>query len=142
MKRDEVFKQAVAYLDSYVAPHRLVNISTFEEDHPDKTFFNIVTIARGEDPEEAQDSREDSIGKIYKPSFTIEEQNGWVGAALRALVDAENRGRRCTFSTFNLSQGENGKEVNHYAVVDFNWSKEHEDALYEASRGFCNCSIF
>ena len=50
MKREDATKQAIAYLNSYVAPHRLVNISTFEEDHPNKSVFNIVTIARGEDP--------------------------------------------------------------------------------------------
>ncbi len=73
MKREDATRQAIAYLNSYVAPHRLVNISTFEEDHPNKSVFNIVTIARGEDPEEAQDAREDSIGKIYDLKVTVEE---------------------------------------------------------------------
>ena len=72
----------------------------------------------------------------------VEEQNGWEGAAQNALIDSDARGRRCTFSTFNLSQGENGQEVNQFAVAALTWSKEHEDALIEASRGFCNCSIF
>ena len=142
MKREDATRQAIAYLNSYVAPHRLVNISTFEEDHPNKSVFNIVTIARGEDPEEAQDAREDSIGKIYDLKVTVEEQNGWDGAAQNALIDADARGRRCTFSAFNLSQDQNGQEVNQYAVAALTWSKEHEDALIEASRGFCNCSIF
>ena len=53
MKRDEAVSKAIAYLDTYVAPHRLVNVSTFEEDHPNKSVFNVVTIARGEDPAEA-----------------------------------------------------------------------------------------
>lgn len=50
MKPEEAVSKTLSYLDSYVAPHRLVNISTFEEDHPNKSVFNIVTIARGEDP--------------------------------------------------------------------------------------------
>jgi hypothetical protein len=142
MKREEAVSKTLSYLDSYVAPHRLVNISTFEEDHPNKSVFNIVTIARGEDPVEAQDRKEDSVGKIYDFDTIIEEKNGWLVATENALFKTETRGRRCTFTTFNLSQDKNGNEVNHHAVGVLTWSKEHEDALIEASRGFCNCSIF
>ena len=73
MKREEAVGKAIAYLDSFVAPHRLVNLSTFEEDHPNKSVFNIVTIARGEDPAEAQDKKDDSIGKIYDLREIVEE---------------------------------------------------------------------
>lgn len=142
LKRDDAVKQAITYLDSFVAPHRLVNVSTFEEDHPNKSVFNVVTVARGDDPAEAQDKRDDSIGKIYDFRVILEEQNGWLAAAERSLADTESRGRRCTFATFNQTQNENEQEVNHFAVGVLTWSKEHEDALIEASRGFCNCSIF
>ena len=87
---------------------RLVNISVFEEDHPNKSVFNVVTIARGADPAEAQDRRDDSIGKIYDFKIIAEEQNGWAAVNERSLQDTESRGRRCTFSTFNLTQNEFG----------------------------------
>jgi hypothetical protein len=84
-KRDETVSQAIKYLDSFVAPHRLVNVSTFEEDHPNKSVYNIVTIARGDDPVDAQDKKDDSIGKIYDFKVIVEEQNGWAAVTEHAL---------------------------------------------------------
>ena len=55
--RDEAFANARKYLDSYVAPHRLVNVSTFEEDHPNKSVFNVTILYRGPKPEVKQEDK-------------------------------------------------------------------------------------
>jgi len=46
---DLVIEKALAYLNLYVAPHNLVSISIFEEDHPSKKqFFNIAVLHKGD----------------------------------------------------------------------------------------------
>ena len=41
-------EQLRLFLDEWVPPHRLVNISAFEEDHPNQGgLFNVVALVRG-----------------------------------------------------------------------------------------------
>ena len=134
-------------MDEWVPPHRLVNVSVFEEDHPNHGgIFNVVILVRGalEKPIQPPVSQrnDSSIGKIYSYEVkTDPAQGGWVSILSQGLVAAENR--ECgTLSTFNVSNNEVGGEVDQQAIVAFTWSKAHEDMLIDSERGFCNCTIF
>ena len=134
------------YLDEWVPPHRLVNVSAFEEDHPNLGgIFNVVVLVRGalEKPIQAPAGQrsDSSIGKIYSYEIKTDSAQGWVSIVSQGLAAAENR--ECgTLSTFNLSNNEEGGEVDNQAIVAFTWSKAHEDMLVDSERGFCNCTIF
>lgn len=66
----EAFEKARLYLDEWVPPHRLVNVSAFEEDHPNQGgIFNVVVLVRGTIEKPIQppvgERNDSSIGKIY-----------------------------------------------------------------------------
>lgn len=77
----DAIDQARLYLDEWVAPHRLVSVSAFEEDHPNHSGVNIVILVRGDLDKALQPpvgSRNDSsIGKIYNLDL-IQTNGGWV----------------------------------------------------------------
>ena len=71
-----LLNEAKTYLNTYVAPHHLVSISVFEDDHPcpDK-LFHAVVLHKGSDHNPLQPSS-DIHGSLYDlESFTSQE--GW-----------------------------------------------------------------
>ena len=65
-------------MNEWVAPHRLVNVSAFEEDHPNSSkLFNIVVLQSGNGvkPNTPQ-SEEPIIGGIYNWSVLLGNE-GW-----------------------------------------------------------------
>ena len=99
-------EQLRLFLDEWVPPHRLVNISAFEEDHPNQGgLFNVVALVRGalERPLQppAGQRTDSAIGKIY--SYEVKQsRGGWEAILGQGLAAAESR--ECgTLSTFNLS---------------------------------------
>ena len=132
-------KDATDYMNQWVAPHRLVSVSAFEEDHPNSLskLFNVVVLQRGngEKPNSAL-TQETVIGGIYNWQVIIEE-NGWNNLLSRASVAAEKRDRSL-ISGFNWST--HGGDDQAAAIVT--WSKIHEDMLMDGERGGCSCLIF
>ena len=141
-------EQARLFLDEWVPPHRLVNVSVFEEDHPNKSFYNVVVLVRGTTEKAIQppvgQRSESSIGKIFNFKTLRSDEtltSGWEGLLSQGLAAAESH-ERGVLSTFNLSTNKQGGEVDIQAVLAVTWSKTHEDMLVDSERGFCNCTIF
>lgn len=125
------------YMNAYVAPHRLVSVSAFEEDHPNETgVFNIAVLQRGLG-DRPNAPAEPIVGGIY--SWAVVESSGsWDSVLRQAAYKAEQRD--CALVTgFNWSTG--GKQDLRAAAV-VSWSKTHEDMLVDSDRGGCSCAIF
>jgi hypothetical protein len=131
--------EARAYLNDWVAPHQLVSVAAFEDDHPNtiKQLFHVVVLQRGPgDRGNASHSSEPIVGGIYNIDLLLEE-NGWEHLLHKAAAKCEDRDK-ATASTFNWST--DGGERQGAIVVG--WSKTHEDMLVDSDRGGCTCAIF
>jgi hypothetical protein len=61
-------------MNAYVAPHRLVCVSAFEEDHPNSTgIFNVVVLQRGAGGR-PNSTPEPIVGGIY--TWSVVESSG------------------------------------------------------------------
>lgn len=125
------------YMNAYVAPHRLVSVSAFEEDHPNETgVFNIAVLQRGSG-DRPNAPAEPIVGGIFSWSV-VESSATWDSVLRQAAYKAEQRD--CALVTaFNWSTG--GKQDLRAAAV-VSWSKTHEDMLVDSDRGGCSCAIF
>jgi len=138
----DALDQARAYLNDWIAPHKLVSVSAFEDDHPNtiKQLFHVVVLSRGIINEESVTNKsaggDQIVGSIYNVE-TIFSDDGWESLLAKAVAKAEVRDR-ATASTFNWSTDGGARQ----AAVIVGWSKTHEDLLFDSSRGGCSCLIF
>jgi hypothetical protein len=125
------------YMNMYVAPHRLVSVSAFEEDHPNETgVFNVAVLQRGSGSTPNAPA-EPIVGGIYSWSV-VESSARWDAVLRQAAFKAEQRDGALV-AGFNWSTG--GKQDLRAAAV-VAWAKTHEDMLVDADRGGCSCALF
>ena len=123
-------------MNAYVAPHRLVSVSAFEEDHPNSTgVFNIAVLQRGAG-DRPNAPPEPIVGGIY--SWSVVESSGTWDALLRQAAHKVEQRDCGTLTAFNWSTTNQDR----LAVAIVSWSKTHEDMLVDSDRGGCSCSIF
>lgn len=134
----EALEQAKAYLNEWVAPHNLVSVSVFEEDHPNSTkgIVNVVILQRGAGDKSNASVAADIVGSIYDWKV-ITNDAGWEVVLSQVAAACELKDR-ATVSTFNWST----KGEDTYAAAVLSWSKTHEDMLVDSERGGCSCIIF
>ena len=134
----EALEQARNYLNEWVAPHNLVAVSVFEEDHPNNTknLVNVVVLQRGTGDKSNASVAADIVGSIYNWKVLTNDASWEVLLSQVALTSEQSD--RATVSTFNWStQG-----ADSYAAAVLSWSKTHEDMLIDSERGGCSCVIF
>lgn len=135
---DTLLEDTVKYLNTYIAPHQLLALSIFEDDHPcDNDLYHSVVAHKGSDATPLVKG-EDIKGDIYK--LKIYRQNStWEDILHRVTLDMEHIGtEQNKFLIATSNNTENDSQV--LALVY--WSKTHEDALTDISRGGCSCTIF
>lgn len=131
-------------MNQWVAPHRLVSVSAFEEDHPNTAtkLFNIVILQKGRGDRQNQINKQsnEEITEIYHWDPIIEE-NGWENLLAKASQAAEVR-ERAVFTTFNWSSDSTADvQQDRQAAFVITWEKTFEDMLLDNERGGC-CNIF
>jgi hypothetical protein len=88
-----------------VAPHNLVSISVFEDDHPcPKNFYHVVVMHKGDDSIPIKRS-EEIKGDIYSLS-TNAFSNSWERAIKRSCDAIDEQGypdNKFRVSTYNIS---------------------------------------
>lgn len=132
-----LLNQALLYCNTFVAPHNLVSISIFEDDHPcPKQHYHVVVYHKGF-ATRPLDKPVDIQGDIY--SLKQVSADGWEDAMDQALNVVESSGTEQTkFTCSAYNSSENDQKV----VAIVSWSKIHEDTLNDIARGGCNCAIF
>ena len=135
---ETLLNDTMKYLNTYIAPHQLINVSICEEDHPNqKGLLNAIVTHKGDDGYPLS-KPEDIKGDIYRHRF-YNNQKSWDDIVQKACMEMERQGvdeHRFTIATANQTHH------NTQALALISWSKVHEDLLADLSRGGCSCNIF
>ena len=130
-------EEASGYLNTHISPCNLISISIFEDDHPcDNNIYHMVILHKGRGDNVLE--KKDIQGDIYSLKFYTSDK-GWQEMGGQILEKMESDGfasMRYLVGTTNYSDGDG------QAFAFLKWSKTHEDALADNSRGGCSCNIF
>jgi hypothetical protein len=119
----------------------LIGLSFFEDNHPNTNgVYHLMIMHKGDDSKPFE-KKPDILGDVY--GFEIKERNYGQEQVINELGSSMSKkgldSFRFMFSTSNISSDEHLGKIAGAVVY---WSKTHEDALIEETRGGCSCTTF
>src|SRR5687768_8893175 len=109
---DALLRDVMKYLNTYIAPHQLISISIFEEDHPNNHgLINAIVTHKGDDSAPLN-KPEDIQGDIYRLKF-YSQCKSWDEIVQKACNEMDHL----------------GVEENRFQVATSNYTKKDSQAL-------------
>lgn len=103
----KAFFHAAEFMDRWVAPHRLVSVSTFEEKHPNigtELMMNVVVVYRGTYERRNPELETKIYNLAYLDTYIQDRRLGWDDALRTASSTCGiSKNDKGIFSSFNLS---------------------------------------
>jgi len=120
---NELIKSASKFLNEYIAPHQLVHVDFFEDDHPntpvdgDLSIFCTIVHTAGDEPQKLEEKRKENdnmpaklySSQVYESDFSGESiENPYDEAVNHMNVKGWDQGH--VVAGFNVSANENASE--------------------------------